>query len=716
MNAHKRNVVLVLVAALSLTAMAPGAPRTYRRVADEDIDRTISEIQRYLRRQQQGDGRWRRHHRRSVPRGGTTALALFALLEAGENPRAEHMRKGLEYLAAVETNNLYTVATRTMVLGQVAELWKDNPWTDQLRKDVAWLLRGAARYGAWGYGGPERYGDNSCAQFALMALWQADRAGLNIPPAVLRRAEGTWLRRQRRDDGGWTYAGQPRVEAESTASMTTAALASLFLCRDVLSYQSGPYRHQEALDKGFAFLDENLKEGYVSNGYLAFCVQRVGLASGRKWLGELDWFAAGASRLCAPTPYGRRYRGTWGPIVRASFELIFLARGRIPLTFNKLQHPGPAWNWHSRDLPRFTEYMRRTYERRMRWQIVKITDDPRLLLDAPIVLVEGKQQLELTDEQWSKLREYTLRGGTLLFVPVSSSRPFRDSAVAALKDLYAEQRAAAGKYYQLEPLDENHPIYTAYEKLKAGPAAAPIQAVSDGTRVLAAVCKRDIAAAWQQRAARLRSDDFVLGANFLRYATGGNDRPGDLRPVFTGTASEARHEIKIARIRHEGNWNTQPYALDVLAEKLLAENRATIDVTSVALKPGALKGVHLAWLTGSDPFTLPDEQVQVLAEFLDRGGMLFVNAVGGSRVFNRSAKTLIRDLLPAASGAVPGEDSPLLTGKCGDFRGPPIEEIKRTIALTMSEAGETDPLEVYRKLGRVAVVHGPYGIHDTLDG
>jgi len=445
------------------------------------------------------------------------------------------------------------------------------------------------------------------------------------------------------------------------------------------------------------------------------------MASGRKFIADFDWFAAGAAKLAEPNPYGRGYHGQWGAVVRAAFELIFLARGRIPLTFNKLAHGQEKnWNLHSRDVPHFTEYMRRQFERRMRWQVVAITQDVQMLLDAPILLVAGTEPPQFTPQQWAKLRQFCLRGGTLLFLPTHYSRDFAQAVRQALKDLFARQRELAGGHYALQPLGADHPLYTAYMKVANGPKVAPIWGVGDGTRLLALLCERDIACSWQRRDSSVGELDYRLGVNLFMYATGASPLRTRLRPVFVGSAGEVRRRAKVAWLRHGGNWCSQPFALDCLSQKLTAENRIALDVTAgAAITADALSGQDLAWMTGSSKFQLSGEELAALGEYLDRGGTLFVNAVGGSAEFNESAAAMIARLLegrqvvtgPATSG------SPLMTGKCGDFRGPKIEHLLRTRAWQqLSPMPPSSPAQVYARGGRAVVIHAPHGVHDTLDG
>ena len=716
----------IIVAAISIGLLASGSWGQVRprEVADEDVDRVTGEIVRYLYARQNGkSGLWPHYHHQMVPLGGPSALALFALLEAGEHPSEKGMKLGLDALVKLDTNNLYVIAVRTMVLAQAVRKVDEPLYRDRLKKDVAWLTKNATQHGAWGYSGPERNGDNSCSQFALLALWEADRAGIEVSSGLIRRAESVWAKRHQ-DDGGWTYAGIPNLEAKSTVPMTAAALASLFICRDISSTASGPYKHQEHLDKGWEFLIARLPPKYIENGYLAFCVQRVGMTTGRKFLGKMDWFQAGAKVLCEPTPYGRPFRGTYGPDIRAAFELIFLARGRIPLTYNKLQHGAAEdWNFHNRDVPRFTEYMRRNFEQRMRWQVVKITDDVQILLDAPVLLVSGVRALELDEQQWAKLREYTLRGGTLLFIPSNRSKAFLESAKAGLQQLYQNQRGLVQEYYQWEQLPADHPVYSAKHEIRRGDRVAPLWGVSDGTRLLAILCERDIAAGWQ-RYSRTRSGriDHELGANFFFYATGGNPMRSRMRPVFAGIGRVVRHHIKVAWLKHEGNWCSQPHALKYVSEKLTAENRAAIDLTvGVPIAPQALKGYHVLWMTGSRKFALSEQELAALRAYCNAGGTLVVNAVAGSQEFHESARTMFDDLFAGQGvgmGFV-GPGCPLVTGKCGDFRGPNLtdKKLRRTLAWQKLQPKAPDlMLQMYQKGSRTVAIYAEYGIHDTLDG
>jgi len=712
---------VLLPATTPAYAQKKNAPTTARKINDRDVDRAMEEIKRYLHQAQKPNGLWPgdEHHRK----GGRTALACFALLESGDPPSEAHVKAGLDALLKIEKGDLYLRSMRIMAFsGALVGKTAASPYRDMLKGDVAWLTKNVKTAGgAWGYKGPEKTGDNSCSQFALLALWEAERAGVELSSGLIRAVEKTWIRRQQKD-GGWRYAVNAGA---STHSMTAAGLASLYLCEYAINVKSGSTPTQKVRAKSWDYLAKNLTGDYSDSGYLAFCVQRIGLASGRKFIGDLDWYAAGAAKIAAPNPKGRQYdkTGKWKykGVVRASFELIFLARGRIPLTFNKLRYGKETdWNWHFCDVGRFTEHMRRDYETRMRWQVVRLDDHVQRMLDAPILLVSGAGALTFKPEEWSKLREYALRGGTLLFIANKRSAPFIKSVKDQLTTLFSAQAETNGKHYQLQTLTDGDPLYNHFHKIKGGSQKAPLHAVSDGTRHLAVLCEKDIALAWQKKSILRGKPDFDLGVNFFLYATGRNSLMARMRPVFVLDGKEARDRLPVAWLKHNGNSQTQPFALEYLSGRLRESNRVKLDVASAApITDEALGKAKLAWMTGTESFTLTDAQVAALRKFLDGGGTLFVNSVGGAGAFGTSAKTMLQTVMEGKNAKIgpAAPNSSLMTGRVGDFRGQKIGKLLRSRAFRQKLLTAPDsPLTVYSVDGKIQAVFAPHGIHDTLDG
>ena len=92
----------------------------------------------------------------------------------------------------------YSTALQTMVFCEV------QPDLDRIsiRQNVAWLEEAQAANGGWGYqlraGGP----DESNTQFAILALHEAERAGIPVSRDTWRKANAYWAKDQK-PDGSW---------------------------------------------------------------------------------------------------------------------------------------------------------------------------------------------------------------------------------------------------------------------------------------------------------------------------------------------------------------------------------------------------------------------------------------------------------------------------------------------------------------------------------
>ena len=114
-----RSAPLVVALAVSLLFAGVCAGQgVQREITDADIDRAVDQAKRFLFAEQRRDGGWTMFHR-TVPNGGYTAIAAFALLEAGESPNDPKVAKALEALVAVPTPNVYVISLRVMALSRI---------------------------------------------------------------------------------------------------------------------------------------------------------------------------------------------------------------------------------------------------------------------------------------------------------------------------------------------------------------------------------------------------------------------------------------------------------------------------------------------------------------------------------------------------------------------------------------------------------------------
>ena len=163
----------VLLGLLVRPARAEITPEAVR----EAIDRGVG----YLKRQQLPSGGWPEYMAQPC---GASALITLALLNAGVPATDPTIKNALDYLRKFDANDrnsakTYSVALQTMVFCRA------EPKNHLLiGRNVRWLEKtqniGHEPRGAWSYPGVS--GDNSNSQFAVLALYDAERVGIPVKP------------------------------------------------------------------------------------------------------------------------------------------------------------------------------------------------------------------------------------------------------------------------------------------------------------------------------------------------------------------------------------------------------------------------------------------------------------------------------------------------------------------------------------------------------
>ncbi len=169
---------------LALYCAASLAPPARADVTAEQVRDAIDRGVTYLRRQQFPDGSWQEIA--PIMAGGVTSLCTMALLNAGVPKDDPQIQSALNILRQIPPVSNYPTALQTMVFA-MAEPEKD---IQLLRRNVRWIeeqqKRDAAHRGMWSY--PLGNGDNSNSQFAILALYEAQRAGVAVNRQTLRTA------------------------------------------------------------------------------------------------------------------------------------------------------------------------------------------------------------------------------------------------------------------------------------------------------------------------------------------------------------------------------------------------------------------------------------------------------------------------------------------------------------------------------------------------
>jgi hypothetical protein len=125
-------------------------------------------------------------------------------------------------------------------------------------------------------------------------------------------------------------------------------------------------------------------------------------------------------------------------------------------------------------------------------------------------------------------------------------------------------------------------------------------------------------------------------------------------------AKAATERIKVVRMQHGGNGNPEPLAIERLSRLMQAETATALEELSpVAAKDIAGSGAAVAFLTGMGTVDLPAEDKAAMKAFVDAGGILVIDAAGGSveigRDFARSMTDVVDELFPGELKPLPAD-------------------------------------------------------------
>ncbi|NQT12985.1 MAG: DUF4159 domain-containing protein, partial [Planctomycetes bacterium] len=572
-------------------------------VTGDQVRVAIERSSAYLKRQQRPDGSWPDWPNNP---GGVTALAALALLNAGVEPEDDSIQRALKHLRKLagqesdKTKKTYVVALATMVF------CKASPEKDRvpIEQNVAWLEKtqivDGKRRGSWSY--PSGSGDPSNAQFALLALHEAERIGVNVSARTWRLARAYWVDHQNAD-GSWGY----EPGGVGTGSMTCAGIASLVITSNMVRQSNARVdgdrirccvqdeSGEDGIRRAFQWLGSSQVFAVGHNPgrtrgwwtlYYLYALERAGRLTARRFIGEHDWYREGAERLL--TMKGGETSDHWiglGPCegkseqIATAFALLFLSKGRRPILLSKLKHgTDDDWNQHRSDVANLTQYVESRWKRDMTWQVVdleKATVED--LLESPVLYLCGRtnplpRAVAAREELARKVRDY-LDGGGFLFAEAYSSGTDFDRE---LRD-FLDRRVFPEPEYRLAPLPPQHPVWRTEEAVEAK-YVRPLWGIEFGCRTSVIYSPPDASGAGRPSLSCLwelsrsgRDAEFSpevqaridagksIGINVLAYATNRELKFKDpAKPKAAGGGADdpfPRGRLYVANLRHMGGCN-----------------------------------------------------------------------------------------------------------------------------------------------------------------
>jgi len=324
--------------------------------------------------------------------------------------------------------------------------------------------------------------------------------------------------------------------------------------------------------------------------------------------------------------------------------------------FNKLEYKG-NWNNYSRDMASLTRWMGNTFEKTFSWQIIHLRVPVSEMHDAPFLYINGSEEPEFTDKDLAKIRTFVYQGGTIFCVSAHKTSKF----CVKMREIYGKLFPR----YELTKCETDHPIYSSYFNTKGKPE---LYIMSNGIRPLVIHSDNNLSRAWQTGFCGPKKREFEIGVNMVRYVTG---RFENLRPRGVSHWPEAKkvHTTKTlcaARLKFSGNNNPEPLAYKrfaaLMAQKhntriVFAKPRTPVPATAANRVLGGVVGgdmisiselpgskAQVALIDGTASFSLGEKDVDLLKKWVNSGGTLVFNAIGGSKTFAKAAKKLLAQM------------------------------------------------------------------------
>ncbi|MEX0819091.1 MAG: DUF4159 domain-containing protein [Pirellulaceae bacterium] len=716
-------------------------------LTDAEVRNAIQRGTTFLKSEQKSNGHWTEH---SIYVGGVTALATLALLNSGEDVKSPAIQKALDYLRSLgEPSTVYATSLQTMAFC-AAEPAKDAPL---IGRNVQWLesvqLRAGMRKGAWNYGANRGSGDNSNTQFALLALHEAERVGIEVKRETWESALDYWLRTQR-DDGSWGY-----TESDpSTGSMTSAGIGCVVICTSKI--RSGDARlngdvveccgtqaDDDAVERAIQWLTRrfsttrnpsalNLRRSHLY--YYLYAVERVGRLTGRRFIGRHDWYREGATTLL---DMHDDFRGVWQgdppaedvPTVATSLALLFLSKGRRPVVMSKLRYgEGNQWDVHRAAVQHLTERVEQRWRRDLSWQTIDVRaaalED---LLQTPVLFISGRKAFELTADQKEHLRQYISQGGFIFAEACCNGDGFDRSFRALMSELFPDS--------SLRLLPEDHPVWYAEEKVNAK-YMRPLLGIDACCRTSVVYSPKDLSCYWELDRG-VRNTEYpkavqeeveaclAIGKNVVTYATSRELKNKLDRPQLAiNRASETlqRSVLYVPKLRHDGGSDDAPNALPNMLNFVQSHAQLRIDVANrlVSATSEDFFDYPIVYVHGRRAFRFSPAEREAIAKFVDRGGVLFADAICASPEFADSLRRELKSIFPEHGLARIPPEHPLFTR---EFRGYDLAKVtlrdpqlRRGDDPLTANLTETSPLlEGVSIDDRIVVIFSPYDLSCAME-
>jgi hypothetical protein len=377
------------------------------------------------------------------------------------------------------------------------------------------------------------------------------------------------------------------------------------------------------------------------------------------------------------------FRGFWEgrgagenvPTIGTAFALLFLSKGRRPVVISKLRYAeGAQWDSHRNGVHNLARRIEKRWERDLTWQTIdakgaSVGD----LLETPVLFISGTEAFALTADQKENLKQYIDQGGFIFAERCCGGEGFDRSFRALMQELFPES--------SLRLLPETHPVWFAEQRVDPK-YLRPLLGIEACCRTSVVYCPEDLSCYWELNRG-IRNTDYPkrvqaqieaalrIGENVVTYATSRElknklDRPN--LAMNRPTDALDRSVLYIPKLTHAGGSDDAPNALPNVLNFVRAQAQIRIGVENrlVSATSDQLFDYPILFMHGRRAFRFSSEEREALKLFLDRGGIIFADAICASSEFADSLRRELETILPRGSLSRIPPTHPMFTR---EFRG-----------------------------------------------
>ena len=698
---------------LSHDGTATAAENNQTEVTAAKVEEAIKRACTYLIDRQSASGRYPGYNEKGT---GQTSLVTLALLNAGLPLETPAIERSLQYIRSAPLRAVYSVSLDLMVLCN-AQPARDLPL---INRRVQWLLE-AQRFppnesaGGWGYDQEGGDADESNSQFAVLALWEAERVGVKIPVENLRAIARYWIVAQEqsarngvRNAGaiGWGYR-----QGQMTGSMTCAGIAAMLMTEEVAMVADVQVKRGELqccgnddgrlrnAAQGMQWLSKNfsIKSNPGTNAYsiyYLYALERVGRLTGKRIIAGHDWYREGCAFLLS------RQGRLSGPIndnsgdtvSSTAMAVLFLSKGKrqIVVARARLDEDNVAalneqytFKHHDHAITHLTGHIEQAWKRDLAWQSLDLADASVTdLLESPVLFISGTEAFELRDNTKAVLKQYIEQGGFIF----AEARNGNGCDASAFETSFT-QFVADVFNVPLRKLDATHPVWNAQVPIDVTklPKDFWLYGAESCCRTAIVYSPISLACRWEvdrpygipadvpRKISEELTESTAIGLNVITYATGRElkDRlkPAEVSLDRSDKIDIVRGTLRVPRLRHAGGDDDTPRAVPRMLSAFEASIPTLIDTQSPLLTPTSsdLEQVTIAYISGRNAFRYSDADRTALREYFANGGFLIGDAVCASESFLTSLKAEMAAILPDARWEAVAPNDPILSKQFGGF-------------------------------------------------